>query len=116
MLTVTFGYVQVLLTSEAEIEAILQVPDAPNLTQLDNTLRMFITFCAAYHGESPCCSITNADICQTTTFQIKPNFNRPYRRYSSPSSSRIIMSAWSGSYSPMHKKSVLLSASSTDPM
>ena len=34
-----------------EVEAILQVPDAPTLTMLDNTLRMFVTFCAAYHGE-----------------------------------------------------------------
>lgn len=33
-----------------EIEAILIVPATPTLTQLDNTLRMFITFTAAYHG------------------------------------------------------------------
>jgi hypothetical protein len=41
----------VLLTG-IEIEAILVVPPDCNLTQLDNTLRMFVTFCAAYHGES----------------------------------------------------------------
>lgn len=34
-----------------EIEAILIVPTTPTLTQLDNTLRMFITFTGAYHGE-----------------------------------------------------------------
>jgi len=33
-----------------EVEAIPRIPDAPTLTQLDNTLRMFVTFCAAYHG------------------------------------------------------------------
>lgn len=33
-----------------ELEAILIVPDTPTLTQLDNTLRMFITFTGAYHG------------------------------------------------------------------
>ncbi|KAK8846670.1 hypothetical protein IAR55_005757 [Kwoniella newhampshirensis] len=32
-----------------EIELIVTVPEAPSLTQLDNTLRMFVTFCAAYH-------------------------------------------------------------------
>jgi hypothetical protein len=35
---------------EVELEAILIVPDTPTLTQLDNTLRMFITFTGAYHG------------------------------------------------------------------
>ncbi|EIW68669.1 hypothetical protein TREMEDRAFT_39577 [Tremella mesenterica DSM 1558] len=34
-----------------EIEAILVVPDPPTLIQLDNTLRMFVTFCAAYHAK-----------------------------------------------------------------
>jgi len=34
----------------AELEAILVVPTTPTLTQLDNTLRMFITFTGAYHG------------------------------------------------------------------
>ncbi|WVR04292.1 hypothetical protein IAU60_001292 [Kwoniella sp. DSM 27419] len=34
-----------------EIELIAQVPDAPTLAQLDNTLRMFVTFCAAYHDK-----------------------------------------------------------------
>ncbi|WWD21978.1 hypothetical protein CI109_106466 [Kwoniella shandongensis] len=32
-----------------ELELIVTVPEAPSLTQLDNTLRMFVTFCAAYH-------------------------------------------------------------------
>lgn len=36
----------------SEIEAILTVPPECNLTQLDNTLKMFVTFCAAYHGMS----------------------------------------------------------------
>ena len=29
------------------------MPDTPTLTQLDNTLRMFITFTGAYHGKLP---------------------------------------------------------------
>ncbi|OCF37771.1 hypothetical protein I316_00898 [Kwoniella heveanensis BCC8398] len=32
-----------------EIELIAAVPEAATLAQLDNTLRMFVTFCAAYH-------------------------------------------------------------------
>ncbi|WVQ83870.1 hypothetical protein IAT38_006014 [Cryptococcus sp. DSM 104549] len=32
-----------------EIQLIATIPEGPTLTQLDNTLRMFITFCAAYH-------------------------------------------------------------------
>ena len=36
----------------SEVDAVLDLPDATSLTQLDNTLRMFVTFCAAYHGES----------------------------------------------------------------
>lgn len=38
--------------TQTEIEAILIVPTTPTLTQLDNTLRMFITFTAVYHGMS----------------------------------------------------------------
>ncbi|ORX33276.1 hypothetical protein BD324DRAFT_640340 [Kockovaella imperatae] len=34
-----------------EIEAIVTIPENCNLAQLDNTLRMFVTFCAAYHDE-----------------------------------------------------------------
>ncbi|KAL7423348.1 pre-rRNA processing [Cryptotrichosporon argae] len=33
----------------AEVEAIVDVPDNATLVALDNTLRMFVTFCAAYH-------------------------------------------------------------------
>lgn len=36
----------------AELEAILTIPSDANLTQLDNTLHMFVTFTAAHHGES----------------------------------------------------------------
>ncbi|WVQ97728.1 hypothetical protein IAU59_004842 [Kwoniella sp. CBS 9459] len=32
-----------------EIELIVAVPEGATLAQLDNTLRMFVTFCAAYH-------------------------------------------------------------------
>jgi hypothetical protein len=56
--------------ARAEIEAILIVPSTPTLTQLDNTLRMFITFTGAYHGKSHsnelCCQ-DRADQCQTHT-------------------------------------------------
>ena len=37
---------------QAETEEILNVPSDADLTQLDNTLRMYVTFCSAYHGES----------------------------------------------------------------
>lgn len=43
-----------MLLTCTEIEAILIVPNTPTLTQLDNTLRMFITFTGAYHGELFC--------------------------------------------------------------
>lgn len=36
----------------SEVEAILEVPEIPSLAMLDNTLRMFVTFCAGYHGMS----------------------------------------------------------------
>ncbi|ODN75301.1 hypothetical protein L202_06483 [Cryptococcus amylolentus CBS 6039] len=34
-----------------EIDQIVTIPDSPTLEQLDNTLRMFINFCAAYHDK-----------------------------------------------------------------
>lgn len=34
-----------------EIDALLVLPEGCGLTELDNTLRMFVGFCAAYHGE-----------------------------------------------------------------
>ncbi|ODN96475.1 hypothetical protein L198_04189 [Cryptococcus wingfieldii CBS 7118] len=34
-----------------EIDQIVTIPDSPSLEQLDNTLRMFINFCAAYHDK-----------------------------------------------------------------
>lgn len=34
----------------SEIEEIVRIPSDADLVQLDNTLRMFVTFCAAYHG------------------------------------------------------------------
>lgn len=34
-----------------ELEAIITLPDGCGLKELDNTLRMFVTFCGAYHGE-----------------------------------------------------------------
>lgn len=30
----------------------VELPEGATLTQLDNTLRMFISFCAVYHGKS----------------------------------------------------------------
>lgn len=36
---------------EVEIEEIVTVPSDADLVQLDGTLRMFVTFCAAYHGK-----------------------------------------------------------------
>jgi hypothetical protein len=38
-------------TDGSELDAILIVPATPTLIQLDNTLRMFITFTGAYHGK-----------------------------------------------------------------
>lgn len=35
-----------------EVEEIVNPPSDADLTQLDGTLRLFVTFCAAYHGES----------------------------------------------------------------
>ncbi|GFZ49037.1 hypothetical protein JCM24511_06787 [Saitozyma sp. JCM 24511] len=35
-----------------ELEAVVELPEGATLTQLDNTLRMFISFCAVYHGKS----------------------------------------------------------------
>ncbi|WWC59109.1 uncharacterized protein I303_101657 [Kwoniella dejecticola CBS 10117] len=32
-----------------ELELIADIPESPTLAQLDGTLRMFVTFCAAYH-------------------------------------------------------------------
>ncbi|WWC87254.1 uncharacterized protein L201_002142 [Kwoniella dendrophila CBS 6074] len=32
-----------------ELELIANIPDSPTLAQLDGTLRLFVTFCAAYH-------------------------------------------------------------------
>ncbi|KAK6904097.1 hypothetical protein I203_107611 [Kwoniella mangroviensis CBS 8507] len=34
-----------------ELELIANIPDSPTLAQLDGTLRMFVTFCAAYHDK-----------------------------------------------------------------
>ncbi|WVQ91735.1 hypothetical protein IAS59_005538 [Cryptococcus gattii] len=34
-----------------EIELVVTIPDSPTLDQLDNTLRMFVSFCAAYHDK-----------------------------------------------------------------
>ncbi|WVQ76727.1 hypothetical protein IAR50_006401 [Cryptococcus sp. DSM 104548] len=34
-----------------EIDQIVTIPDSPTLEQLDNTLRMFVNFCAAYHDK-----------------------------------------------------------------
>ncbi|XAO24732.1 hypothetical protein I312_103538 [Cryptococcus bacillisporus CA1280] len=34
-----------------EIEMVVTIPDSPTLDQLDNTLRMFVSFCAAYHDK-----------------------------------------------------------------
>lgn len=34
-----------------ELEEILHIPDDITLTKLDSTLRRYISFCAAYHGE-----------------------------------------------------------------
>lgn len=36
----------------AEIEALLELPEGCDLVMLDNTIRMFVTICGAYHGES----------------------------------------------------------------
>jgi hypothetical protein len=57
------------MLNKTELEAILIVPTTPTLTQLDNTLRMFITFTGAYHGRSHpvhSCSFS-ADTIQTHT-------------------------------------------------
>lgn len=37
--------------SDAELEDILNISDGLTLERLDATLRRFISFCAAYHGE-----------------------------------------------------------------
>ncbi|KGB80112.1 hypothetical protein CNBG_5950 [Cryptococcus deuterogattii R265] len=34
-----------------EVELVVTIPDPPTLEQLDNTLRMFVSFCAAYHDK-----------------------------------------------------------------
>lgn len=34
----------------AEIEALFELPEACDLVMLDNTIRMFVTICGAYHG------------------------------------------------------------------
>ncbi|WWC67593.1 uncharacterized protein I206_101503 [Kwoniella pini CBS 10737] len=34
-----------------ELELIVDIPESPTLAQLDGTLRMFVTFCAAYHDK-----------------------------------------------------------------
>jgi hypothetical protein len=39
------------LADGVEIEEIVNIPSDADLVQLDGTLRMFVTFCAAYHGE-----------------------------------------------------------------
>jgi hypothetical protein len=36
----------------AEIDTLVLLPDACGLAEMDSTLRMFVGFCAAYHGES----------------------------------------------------------------
>lgn len=38
--------------NRTELEAVVELPEGATLTQLDNTLRMFISFCAVYHGKS----------------------------------------------------------------
>ena len=35
----------------AELEALLELPEGCDLVMLDNTIRMFVTICGAYHGE-----------------------------------------------------------------
>lgn len=35
----------------SEIEALLELPEGCDLVMLDNTIRMFVTICGAYHGE-----------------------------------------------------------------
>ncbi|OXH34550.1 hypothetical protein J008_02580 [Cryptococcus neoformans] len=34
-----------------EIELVVTIPESPTLDQLDNTMRMFVNFCAAYHDK-----------------------------------------------------------------
>ncbi|WRT65109.1 uncharacterized protein IL334_002051 [Kwoniella shivajii] len=34
-----------------EIDLIIDIPDSPTLAQLDGTLKLFVTFCAAYHDK-----------------------------------------------------------------
>lgn len=37
----------------AELEALLELPEGCDLVMLDNTIRMFVTICGAYHGTYP---------------------------------------------------------------
>lgn len=34
----------------AELVALLELPEQCDLTMLDNTIRLFVTICGAYHG------------------------------------------------------------------
>lgn len=36
----------------SELEALLELPEGCDLVMLDNTIRMFVTICGAYHGKS----------------------------------------------------------------
>lgn len=65
----------------AEIEAILIVPNTPTLTQLDNTLRMFITFTGAYHGKSKHHLVEQRDESLRLARHLSPDFPRHATRH-----------------------------------
>ena len=86
-----------LTPSDVELEDMLNIADGLTLERLDATLRRFISFCAAYHGECSCggvcVHVSESTSIQSSTYRAHSRWSTRATSSSPRSCSSFILSA-----------------------